>query len=237
MSLGCSLFSFSMLPENRILIIDDDQDVLDLLDYNLSKEGYLVRCLQESSQAMEVAAEFKPTLIILDVMMPVDGFILCRQFRSQMDFQEVTIFFLTAMLENRYETEAFQSGADDFIHKMIGIRSLTNRIELVLKRHLVIKKRIKNFQVGNWEISRDGFFVSFKNKTTKLAPEEFEIFYFMAQNSNRTLTREQITQIIGGSNLFQFPVAIDKCLHSLLKKLGEGWILHKGKNGLKFNKA
>lgn len=228
-----------LTEENRILIIDDDQDVLDLLEYNLAKEGYVVKCLRDSHQAIQVATDFKPTLIILDVVMPssLDGFSVCRQFRDQTAFREVPIFFLTALLENKFETEAFDSGADDFIHKMIGIRSLTNRIELVLKRHLVIKKRINHFQVGAWQISRDEQSVAFHDRITKLAPEEFEVFYFIAQNSNRILTKEQITKIIGGSNLFQLPIAFDKCLHSLFKKLGGHWILHKGKNGLKFNKA
>jgi len=225
-----------MTEENRILIIDDDQDVLDLLEYNLSKDGYTVRCLHESNLAMSVATEFKPTLIILDVMMPLlDGFTVCREFRSRSDFEEVPIFFLTAMLESKYEARAFRSGADDFIHKMIGIRSLANRIELVLKRHLVIKKRIKQLQVGKWLISREALSVSSSSKTIILAPEEFEVFYFIAQNAGKVLTKDQIAQITGGSNLFQFPIAIDKCLHSLFKKLGPNWLIHKGKNGLKFN--
>jgi two-component system alkaline phosphatase synthesis response regulator PhoP len=226
-----------MTGANRILIIDDDQDVLDLLDYNLSKEGYTIHCLHESNRAIEVAILFKPTLIILDVMMPsVDGFTVCRQFRNHADFQEIPIFFLTSLIENRFEAEAFHSGADDFIHKMIGIRSLTNRIELVLKKNLIIKKRINHFQTGDWIISRDDLTVSFQRQTIRLAPEEFEVFYFIAQNANRVLTRDQITKIIGSSNLFHLPLAFDKCLSSLFKKLGNHWILDKGKKGLKLNK-
>ncbi len=225
-----------MTPTDRILIIDDDADILELLEYNLRKEGYIVQCLNDPRTSIEHASQFHPTLIILDAVMPeMDGFSVCRQLRASPDFNEIPIFILTALMEARFEQHAFGSGADDFIHKMLGMRSLIKRIELVLRKKLVIRKRINNLKIGNWNIIRAEHVVSFEGHSVELSPEEFEVLYFIAQNANRSLNRDHVAQIINGSNLFQLPVSFDKCLEGLIKKLGRRWLTFKGKNGFQFN--
>jgi Response regulators consisting of a CheY-like receiver domain and a winged-helix DNA-binding domain len=136
-------------------------------------------------------------------------------------------FHAHALVESQYENLAFGSGADDFVHKMLGLRSLTKRIELVLRKKLIIRKRVEHLEIGKWKIHRTENSVSIDGRTTKLSPEEFEIFYFLAQNANRSLTRDHIAQIISGANLFQLSFSIDKCLAGLTVKLGRQWIVRK----------
>ena len=220
----------------KIAVIDDDPDILELLEYNLRKEGYIVQCLNDPKISIEHASQFHPTLIILDAVMPdMDGFSVCRQFRASPDFHEVPIFILTALVESRFEQHAFGSGADDFIHKMLGLRSLIKRIELVLRKKLIIRKRINNLKIGNWNIIRAEHIVSFSGQSVELSPDEFEVLYFIAQNAHRFLSRDHVAQIISGSNLFQLPVSSDKCLEGLIKKLGKHWLTFKGKNAFQFN--
>lgn len=225
-----------MISSDRILIIDDDQDILDLLRYNLQKEGYRVSCLHDPLQAVQKATVFRPTLIILDAVMPQkDGFEVCKDFRSLPEFSEIPIFILTALVESRFEAEAFASGADDFVHKMLGLRSLTKRIELVLRNKLTIRKRVDRIEIGGWQIDRATHSVDHGGKRSQLTPEEFEVLYFFAQNPNRSLTLDHIDKIISGSNLFQLSISLDKCLEGLTYKLGHRWLQYRGKSGFQFN--
>ncbi len=225
-----------MISSHRILIIDDDLDILELLEYNLHREGYEVQCLNDPRRSLEYAQEFNPTLIILDAVMPeVDGFSVCKQFRSSHSFENISIFMLTALVESHYEKMAFGSGADDFIHKMLGLRSLTKRIELVLRKKLIIQKRFDRLEIGGWKIIRGENLVIKNNRRVKLLPEEFEVFYFIAQNAHRTLTHDHVLQVTSGSNLFQHHFSIEKCMEGLMWKLGIHWIVPKGRNGFKLN--
>jgi DNA-binding response OmpR family regulator len=133
--------------------------------------------------------------------------------------------------------EAFRSGADDFIHKMLGLRSLVNRIHLVLNNHLIIKKRIAEFQIGTWLLSRKDCSVSHRSRHVKLAPEEFEVIYFIAQNSYHTLTRDQVDKFLDGSSALPTYATMDKCIDRLFSKLGKEWIIWKGKNRFQFNEG
>lgn len=224
------------MDSDRILIIDDDLDILELLEYNLSREGYEVFCLQNPEQSYSVACEVHPTLIILDAVMPQqDGFSVCRQLRSSQEFATTPIFILTALVESHYEKQAIQHGADDFIHKMLGLRSLTKRIELVLRKKLIIRKREERFQIGMYLIDRSKLQVYYKGKYFKLNPEEFEIFFFIAQNAHHYLTRDHVLQIIGGSNLFQMSISVDRCFTNLHALFGKHWIRPRGRYAFQFN--
>ena len=224
------------MKEERVLIIDDDKDILELLEYNLSREGYFIEVVDDPQQSLSTAAAFQPTLIILDAVMPAcDGFSVCRQFRETIDFAQTPIFILTALVESHYEELAFKSGADDFIHKMLGLRSLTKRIELVVRKKLIIQKRKIVMRVGAWQIDRLHCAVSVRNKTIRLSKEEFEIFYFIAQNANRNLNFDAVEQVFSGSNLFQFNVSIETCMRNIFAKTGSDWLIFKGKSSFQFN--
>ncbi len=122
------------MGKNRILVVDDDRDILDLLEYNLKKEGFKVRTVDVSSQAVDVCIQFGPDLIILDIIMPeVNGIEVCRRIRAIDRFRDTFIFFLSAKSEKYYQKAAFDTGGNDFIDKIIGIRSLKSKIKERLK--------------------------------------------------------------------------------------------------------
>jgi DNA-binding response OmpR family regulator len=169
-------------------------------------------------------------------MMPgKDGFEVCRELRETSDFRDVPIFILTALVESWFEKEAFSCGADDFVHKMLGLRSLTKRIELVLRKKLIIQKRINHIEIGKWKINRETLSVNYNGMSSQLTPEEFEVLYFFAQNASRSLVPDHIDQIISGANLFQLSISLDKCLQGLTSKLGHRWLIYRGKSGFQFN--
>lgn len=226
---------FVMQIEHRILIVDDDEDILELLSYNLCKEGYIIHGVHESAKTVDVALAFQPALIILDAVMPdEDGFEVCRKLRSQTFFSQTYIFILTNLVESQYEELAFKSGADEFIHKMLGVRSLLKRIELVLRKKIVIKKRHNNLQVGSWLLNRSSHCIWLKEKRILLSQEEFELVYFLAQNTERSITISLLEDVLSGSNLFQMNTSIETCIGNLVHKLGRGWISYPHKKSLRF---
>ncbi|HEY4655321.1 MAG TPA: response regulator, partial [Cyclobacteriaceae bacterium] len=139
----------------HVLIVDDDEDILELLKYNLEKEGFKVKALAKSKGALRVAREFDPDLIILDIMMDhPNGIELCRELRSLNRFVNTYIFFLTAVSEDYFQNAALNTGGDDFIDKMMGLRSLTFKVNSVLKHRFVIRRGISDLQVGEVALHR-----------------------------------------------------------------------------------
>src|SRR5687768_3265879 len=139
----------------RVLIVDDDCDILELLSYNLQREGFKVRSLEDSHEAVKAAQDFGPDLIILDIMMPhPNGIEICRELRSLKRFADTYIFFLTAKSEDYYQHAALDTGGDDYIEKVMGLRALTYKVNTVLKRKFVIRKSIAELRFGNMKICR-----------------------------------------------------------------------------------
>jgi two-component system alkaline phosphatase synthesis response regulator PhoP len=206
---------------SRVLIIDDDKSILMLLAYNLKKEGYKIKTLHDSREAVEVANKFSPDLIILDLMMPhINGIELCREFRKLPQFQNTYIFFLTAKSESYYQEAVFDTGGDDFIEKIMGIRTLTNKINGVLKKKLVIRKGLQEFKIGNLILKRKSREVLDGNRELTLSKPEFELIYFFAQNPNKDISNKFVLQNLWGTESYQSEVSIDTCLRKLIKKFG-----------------
>src|SRR6187551_3000256 len=181
----------------RVLVVDDDSDILDLLEYNLEKEGLKVKVLDDSREAIEVAKDFSPDLIILDIMMPrPNGIELCRELRSMKRFEETYIFFLTAKSENYYHEAALDTGGDDFIEKVVGLRALTYKVISVLKRRFIIRKGIPELKIGNLRISRKSNSVRIGNFEIVLSKPEFELLFFFAQNPRKIITQENLVHNI-----------------------------------------
>jgi two-component system alkaline phosphatase synthesis response regulator PhoP len=123
-----------MKKQYRILAVDDDADILELLQYNLEMEGFIVKTVSDCKKALTEAIDFLPDLIILDIMMtPLSGIDICKQLRGLATFRYTYIFFLTARSEHYYQDAALDTGGDDFIEKIIGLRALTNKVATVLK--------------------------------------------------------------------------------------------------------
>ena len=132
---------------SRILVVDDDIDILELLKYNFEKEGFEVKTLDKSKNTLKVAEKFSPDLIILDIMMPhINGIELCEQLRRNPSFKNIYIFFLTARSENGFQETALNKGGDDYIQKLTGVRALMYKVNSVLKRNFTIQKRFSEIQ-------------------------------------------------------------------------------------------
>jgi two-component system, OmpR family, alkaline phosphatase synthesis response regulator PhoP len=205
----------------KILVVDDDRDILELLDYNLSKEGFLVKTLDDSLTAIELAKDFKPDLIILDIMMPTpNGIEVCRQLRNMKRFEDTYIFFLTAKSESYFVQAALETGGDDFIEKIIGLRALTCKVSSVLKKHFVISKRVRELKIGPLKINRRATSVKVGDKEIVLSKPEFELLFFFAQNPRKLITAETLLNNIWGSEIYLFDTSIEVYINSLSKKIG-----------------
>lgn len=211
--------------KHKILLVDDDKDILDLLQYNLEREGYNVRSEINSTECIKSATEFQPDLIILDVMMPeVSGIELCRELRSNDNFKNTYIFFLTAKSEKHFQLEALEMGGDDYIPKMTGLRALTYKVASVLKKRLIIRKSINEIEIGDLKIDRLTSKVIYKDKSVLLSPYEFELLYFLAQNPKKVITQDNILHNIWGSDIYVLAKSVDIYINNIRKKLGSGLI-------------
>ncbi|MBL0744337.1 response regulator transcription factor [Chryseolinea lacunae] len=205
----------------RVLLVDDDRDILELLEYNLEKEGFRVKAIDDSLQAVEVAKEFHPDLIILDIMMPhPNGIEICKTLRSIKRFEDTYIFFLTAKSESYYQEAALDTGGDDYIEKVIGLRALTYKVKTVLKRNFVIRKSIRELKIGNLVINRKSSSVMFNHAEITLSRPEFELLFFFAQNPRKTISHESLLRNIWGSEIYLFDTSIEVYIENLRHKLG-----------------
>ncbi len=205
----------------RILVVDDDRDILDLLEYNFEREGFKVKTLEDSTEAIDVAKDFLPDLIILDIMMPhPNGIEVCRALRNMKRFEDTYIFFLTAKSESYYHEAALDTGGDDYIEKVIGLRALTYKVSTVLKRKFIIRKSILELKVGTLRIFRKSNSVCIGEQEVSLSKPEFELLFFFAQNPRKVISQENLLGNIWGSEIYLFDHSIEVYIQSLKKKLG-----------------
>lgn len=205
----------------RVLVVDDDQDILDLLNYNLWKEGYKVKVVEESKKAVEVACSFHPDLIVLDLMMPhPNGISICRELRSIKEFESVYIFFLTAKSEPYYQQAALSCGADDYIEKVMGLRSLTQKISAVLKRNFIIRKSESQVAIGNLTLDRKGFVATVDNHQVQLTRTEFDLLFFVLQNRRKVLNRSALLKYLWGSEIFLSDTTLEAHISNIAEKIG-----------------
>lgn len=205
----------------RILVVDDDHDILELLNYNLGKEGFKVKTLEDSKKAIATARDFKPDLIILDIMMPhPNGIEICRELRSMKRFEDTYIFFLTARSESYFVQAALDTGGDDFIEKVIGLRALTYKVSSVLKKRYIIRKSVAELKLGAMKINRKARSVKMGEKEIVLSKPEFELLFFFAQNPGKMITLDTLLHNIWGSEIYLVDTSIDGYIQNLSKKIG-----------------
>ncbi|HTE33223.1 MAG TPA: response regulator transcription factor [Chryseolinea sp.] len=220
----------------RVLLVDDDWDILELLEYNLEKEGFKVKALEESYRAVNVAKEFSPDLIILDLMMPhPNGIEICKELRSIKQFENTYIFFLTAKSESYYQQAALDTGGDDYIEKVVGLRALTYKVKTVLKRRFVIRKSVPELKIGDLIIKRRSGSVRIGNVEVSLSKPEFELLFFFAQNPRKAISQENLLCNIWGSEIYLFDTSIDVYIENLRNKLGLDLIHRTSDNRYKFH--
>ena len=215
-------------------MVDDDRDILELLEYNFEREGFKVKTLDDSARAIEVAKEFAPDLIILDIMMPnINGIELCKQLRSISPFADTYIFFLTAKSEFYYQEAALDTGGDDFIEKVIGLRALTNKVITVLRQKMIIRKREKEIHAGKLQLNRKSGVVKIGKQEVKLSKPEAELLFFMVQNQRKIITVDNLLANIWGSDVYSVTKSVDVYMENLSRKLGDDWIVPMGQGRYK----
>ncbi|MFC2187069.1 response regulator transcription factor [Peijinzhouia sedimentorum] len=210
---------------HRILVVDDDTDICELLKYNLEKEGYEVKVAHDGKKAVEIAKKFLPELTLLDIMMPIqDGVETCRQMREIPELTGSYIMFLTARSEEYSEVAAFDVGADDYINKPIKPRALMSRINAIFRRDQKKKKVNNTVKVGDLMIDRGSYTVSINEQQISLPKKEFELLFFLAQNPNKVFSRDELLQNIWGLDVYVLARTVDVHIRKVREKIGEGYI-------------
>lgn len=208
----------------KILVVDDEDDILEFIQYNLKKEGYEVHLAHNGQEAITVGKKIKPDLILLDVMMPVmDGIEACKQIKSDKDFNKSFVVFLTARAEEYSEIAGFNAGADDYIAKPIKPRVLLSRINAILRRknkEVVDQKLV----AGDIIIDRETFLVYKGDAKIQLARKEFELLYLLAGKPGKVFTREFILEKVWGDEVLVVDRTIDVHIRKLREKIGDDYI-------------
>lgn len=209
----------------KILIIDDESDILDLLKYNLEKEGYEVKTSSDGIKGVAQAKVFLPDLILLDIMMPKqDGVETCRQLRELPELINCFIVFLTARSEEYSEVAAFDMGADDYITKPIKPRALMSRISAMFRRESKKKKETVKITIGEMTIDRGSYTVTVNDQKINLPKKEFELLYFLAQSPGKVHSRDDLLQNIWGTDVYVLARTVDVHIRKVREKIGEGYI-------------
>lgn len=211
----------------KILVVDDEPDILEIISYNLRKEGYEVKTAENGLEAVASAKEFLPDMILLDVMMPkMDGMEACKQIRAVPSLKHCFILFLTAREEEFVEVLSFQAGADDFLTKPIKPRALISRIEAVFRRSKEDAKleQTKQIKLGNLVIDRESYQVTQDGTVVVLARKEFELLFLLASRPGKVFTRDQILETIWGTDVVVINRTIDVHIRKLREKLGDAYI-------------
>lgn len=227
-----------MSSNQKILVVDDEPDILDLISYNLRREGYQVYTATNGRLAIEKAKEINPDLIILDVMMPVmDGIEACRLMRSMPEFKQTFMIFLTARSEEYSEIAGFNVGADDYIAKPIKPRALMSRINAILRRNIQESSESTSNKVAiaDLVIDRDEFVVYRGTEKIILARKEFELLYLLASKPNKVYTREKILKSIWEDSVVVTNRTIDVHIRKLREKIGENYVSTVKGVGYKFD--
>lgn len=208
----------------KILVVDDETDILEFIQYNLKKEGYEVHLAHNGQEAITVGKKVQPDLILLDVMMPVmDGIEACKQMKADSAFDQTFIVFLTARAEEYSEIAGFSAGADDYIAKPIKPRVLLSRISAILRRKVKDVSEPK-LTVGDLIIDRETFLVYRGDQKIQLARKEFELLFLLAGKPGKVFTREYILEKVWGDEVLVVDRTIDVHIRKLREKLGDEYI-------------
>ncbi|MEM9859625.1 MAG: response regulator transcription factor [Bacteroidota bacterium] len=220
----------------KVLVVDDEESILELLKYNLEKQGYEVKTANNGFDGVEKARKFQPDLILLDIMMPdQDGVETCRQIREVPELSNVFIIFLTARSEEYSEIAAFDVGADDYITKPIKPRALMSRISALFRRDSKKKTVTSQISLGGLLIDRSSYTINMEGEEITLPKKEFELLYFLAQNPNKVFGRDELLQNIWGSDVYVLARTVDVHIRKVREKIGDDFIKTVKGVGYKFS--
>lgn len=223
-------------PVQKVLVVDDEEPIQELLKYNLEKDGYEVKTAGDGMKAVEIARKYKPDLVLLDIMMPkMDGVETCRLLREIPELQKTFIIFLTARSEEYSEVAAFDVGADDYITKPIKPRALVSRIGALFRRDVKKSDPSSVITVGGLTIDRTSYTIKVDGREINLPKKEFELLYFLARNPNKVFSREDLLQNIWGSDVYVLARTVDVHIRKVREKIGEEYITTVKGVGYKFS--
>ena len=213
------------MVKKKILVVEDDRDISELITYNLEREGYEIACLYDGGQAIDFVKKRKPELIILDLMLPeVDGIEICRTLKSDAATKHIPIVMLTAKGEEADVVVGLQMGADDYIPKPFSPKVLVARIKAIIRRMADLRLSsaladdVRNF--GDFNIDLLKHRISYKGRAVKLTSIEFDIVEFLSRSPGRVWSREQILDNVWKEGKFIIDRAVDVHVRGLRKKLG-----------------
>ncbi len=205
-----------------ILLVDDEQDILEIVGYNLAQEGYKIVTATNGKEAISVAKKERPQLIIMDVMMPeMDGMEACENIRKIPELSDVIIAFLTARSEDYSQVAGFDAGADDYIAKPIKPKLLVSKVKALLRRYKNDDHATENLTVGDIVINREEYKIVQGNNEIVLPRKEFELFYLLASKPGKVFKREEILDKVWGNEVIVGGRTIDVHIRKLREKIGE----------------
>ena len=206
----------------KILVVDDDLDIIEILKYNLNKSGYLVKSAKNGIEAIKRAKKFMPNIILMDVMMPeMSGIEACSEIKQIDELSETMIIFLSARSEDYTQISAYDAGADDYISKPI-------KPKILLKKILNIAKKIKSnknmpivLDLGSIKINKEEYLVTQNKNEIMLPRKEFELLFLLASKPEKVFTRDEIMNKVWGTQIVVGDRTIDVHVRKLREKLGE----------------
>jgi len=208
------------MKDKKILVADDEKDILEIIDYNLSREGYQVYTAKDGNEALEKAKILQPDLIILDVMMPYKtGIEVCQALRANDKFKNTLIIFLTALSDENSHIKGLESGADDYVSKPISPKVLISRVNALFRR-VSKDDGQKTIAVGNIVIDPVKFLVTINNQEVVLAKKEFELLHLLASKPGRVFLRNEILSQVWGNDVIVGDRTIDVHIRKIRQKLG-----------------
>lgn len=206
-----------------ILCVDDEPDILEILKYNLSSEGYNVLTANDGLSAISKAKEIIPNLIIIDIMMPhMDGIEACEKLRADQKFNDTIIMFLTARGEDYSHVAAYEAGADDYVTKPVKPKVLVSKVKGLLRRlKKIIENDINYIEFENIKIDREKYKVYISDKTLNLPRKEFELLYLLASKPDKVFKRDKIMEMVWGGEVIVGDRTIDVHIRKLREKIGD----------------
>jgi two-component system, OmpR family, alkaline phosphatase synthesis response regulator PhoP len=209
----------SMNAQGKVLIADDEPDILEILKYNLEKEGYAVSTAKDGNEALDKARQHQPDLIVLDMMMPKkSGMEVLELLRLQAAFKNTLIMFLTALSDESTQLKGFKTGADDYVSKPVSPNVFVSKVNALFRR--VRKDESSKIMIDDLVIDPEGFVVEYKGQEIVLAKKEFELLHLLAKKPRRVFLRNEILSEVWGNEVIVGDRTIDVHIRKIRQKLG-----------------
>jgi len=220
-----SKISPTAVSKQTILVVDDERDLLDLIEYNLKKEGFKVLKAENGEEGISKAKEHKPDLILLDIMMPkMDGLEAVEIMRKDDELKKTPIIFLTARSDEKTEIDGLNKGGDDYITKPISTTKLVSRIKAVLRRFDDSEQTANKLEVHDLQIDKDRYIVLQEGNEFQLPRKEFELLFFLASRKGKVLDRQTLLNKVWGDNIYVVDRTVDVHVRKIREKLGDHYI-------------